>query len=254
MLRAIKEKTTASQRVLVFSFSAITIPVCALCEEFFKSVGGGMLALSACLTAFVLALLLLLISNHEETSFESLGCSLFAAVYPTLLLVVLVVTNHTTGDPKLAEFAINSDLMILFVFVITPFVDSLAYVFGCFLRKYFPKKLAPELSPNKTVIGFIGGLVGGAIGATALYFIYNALVGSFAQTYLWLPVYIGIAMITAVVSVLGDLVESCIKRKLNIKDMGKIMPGHGGILDRIDSSLFATMAVYFCFSVIFIIA
>ena len=253
MLRALKEKTTFSERVLVVAFSAITIPVCAICEVYFKGYGGGMLAVSGCLAALVLALLLLLIINHKETTLESLGMSLLAAVYPTLLLVLLVIINHTAGDAELAKFALNSDIMILFVFVITPFADSLAYVFGRFLRKYFSKKLAPELSPNKTVIGFIGGLVGGAVGATALYFIYNAIVGSFAQMYIWLPVYIGIAMLTAVATALGDLVESCIKRKLNIKDMGKLMPGHGGILDRIDGVLFAAVAVYLCFSVIFMI-
>ena len=239
--------------ILTYAF-ALVIPLCALCEVYCKGYGGGMFAVSVCFAALVLALLILLVARHEETTLESLGLSLFAAAYPTLLLSLLVVINHTAGDAALAKFAINSDLMILFVFVTPSFADSLAYVFGRFLRKYFPQKLAPKLSPNKTVVGFIGGLVGGAVGATATYFIYNALVGSFAQTYIWLPVYIGVAMLTAVATALGDLVESCIKRKLDIKDMGKLMPGHGGILDRIDGVLFAAVAVYMCFSVIFLIA
>ena len=60
----------------------------------------------------------------------------------------------------------------------------------------------------------------------------------------WLPVYLVIGLFGAVATAFGDLVESAIKRKIGIKDMGKIMPGHGGALDRIDSVLFATIVVY----------
>ena len=130
-------------------------------------------------------------------------------------------------------------MLILFVFVVTPCADSIAYVFGKFLRKYFPKKMTPVISPNKTGIGGIGGLVGGMLGALALYFIYNAAAGSFDQMHIWLPIYLAIGLIASVATAFGDLVESCIKRKLGIKDMGNIMPGHGGLLDRFDSALVA---------------
>ena len=64
---------------------------------------------------------------------------------------------------------------------------------------------------------------------------------------LWLPVYLVIGLFSAVATAFGDLVESCIKRKVGLKDMGKIMPGHGGVLDRIDGTLFASIVVYFAF-------
>ena len=133
--------------------------------------------------------------------------------------------------------------------MISPVADSLAYVFGRLFGKKMPDKMAPAISPNKTVIGGIGGLLGGVLGAVALYFIYNALApqGSFENMYVWLPVYIAIGFLAAATTAFGDLVESCIKRKIGIKDMGNIMPGHGGILDRIDGTLFASVAVYLAF-------
>lgn len=185
---------------------------------------------------------------------ESIGISFLSAVYPTLFLALLTLANHIEGAESLSSFALNSDLAILFVFVISPFADSLAYVFGRFLKGKFPKKMAPTVSPNKTVIGGIGGLVGGLVGAAILYFSYNAVAGSFENMALWLPVYLGIGLLTAAATEFGDLVESCIKRKVDIKDMGKLMPGHGGILDRIDGTQFATVVVYLCFTIIHVIA
>ena len=197
---------------------------------------------------------------HDETSLESLGLALLAAVYPTFLISILVLGNHFPPTAGLAEFGVNSKLFVLFVFVISPSADTFAYLFGRFFRKYFPKKMAPTLSPNKTVIGGIGGLVGGIVGAVALYFIYTASVGVPAQTasgvnttLIWLPIFIGIGLIGSAVTEFGDLVESCIKRKLGLKDMGKIMPGHGGVLDRIDSAMFTTISTYLLFMLLCVI-
>ena len=125
--------------------------------------------------------------------------------------------------------------------------DTFAYLFGRCFKKYFPRKFAPAISPNKTVIGAIGGLVGGVIGAGIIYFAYNAVAGSYENMGLWLTVYLLIGLLAAAATEFGDLVESCIKRKLGLKDMGKIMPGHGGALDRIDGTLFAAMVVYLAF-------
>ena len=69
----------------------------------------------------------------------------------------------------------------------------------------------------------------------------------------WLLVYVVIGMVASGANEFGDLVESGIKRKVGIKDMGKIMPGHGGILDRIDGTIFATIVVYFVFALVSIV-
>lgn len=250
MLRATKEKTTKAQRGLVYIFTSICIPAVAV-GEYYQ--GWGLAVIGGATLVLAVVLLSLLVVRHEETSLEGLGLSLLSAVYPTLLLALMVIANHAGAPVALERFGFDSRLLILFIFVVSPCADSIAYVFGKFLRKYFPKKMTPVISPNKTVIGGIGGLVGGMLGAAALYFIYNAAAGSYDQMYIWLPVYLGIGLIASIATAFGDLVESCIKRKVGIKDMGSIMPGHGGVLDRIDGTLFATVVVYLAFVVIYLI-
>ena len=247
ILRATKEKTTAATRGLVYAFSVITIPAVAV-GEYFK--GWGLSVIGVAFIVLSIALLSMLVIRHEETSLEGVGLSFLSAVYPTVLLALMVLANHAVAPAALEKFGFDGRLLILFVFVVSPCADSIAYLFGKFLRKYFPKKMTPVISPNKTVIGGIGGLVGGLVGAAALYFIYNATAGSYDQMHIWLPVYLAIGLVGAVATAFGDLVESCIKRKLGLKDMGKIMPGHGGVLDRLDSAFFSTIVAYLAFVII----
>ncbi len=252
ILRAVQDRTTRKERTIVYIFTAICIPACAIFECF---LGTGLQVISFCVLGLSVALLSLLVAAHDETSLENIGLALLSAVYPTLLLSVFVLGNHLNPPAVLVKIAFDSRLFILFVFVISPCADGIAYIFGRFLRKYFPKKLAPVLSPNKTVIGGVGGLVGGMLGALILYFVYGALngVGAMTDMHIWLPIYLLIGLISSAVCEFGDLVESCIKRKIGLKDMGKIMPGHGGILDRIDGMLFVSLITYILFLLIYII-
>ena len=251
MLRAVKDKTGKEERGIVYAFATVAIPAVAICQWKWNN---GLTVIGICVLALAVALLSLLVIAHEQVTLESLGLSLFSAVYPTLLLCLLVLTNHATGGARLSRFALDSRIMILFIFVVSPCADSIAYVFGRYMKGKFPKKMARKLSPNKTVIGGIGGLVGGMLGAVALYFIYNACVGSFDKMAIVLPVYILIGLAAAIATAFGDLVESSIKRKVGLKDMGNIMPGHGGALDRLDGTLFATVVVYVAFTAMHLIA
>ena len=246
MLRAMKEKTTKAERALVFLFAAVCIPVVAFFEGEY---GKGLPTLCVCLIALFVAILSLLVIRYEETTLESVGVSLLSAVYPTVFLALLVLVNHAL---PIGEEAIEFDskLLLLFIFVISPCADSIAYVFGRYLKRFFPRKMSPNISPNKTVVGGIGGLVGGVLGAAILYFVYNATAGSYTDMQIWLPVYLFVGLAVSVVTAFGDLTESAIKRKLDIKDMGKIMPGHGGALDRLDGVFFSTVTVYLVYSVI----
>ena len=247
MLRATKEKTTKAERVIVTVFATVCITLCAFAEYFFSY---GLHVTCVCLFALSVALLCLLVIRHEETTLENLGVAFVAAVYPTLLLSLLTLANHLPATAGLEQFRLDSGLAILLIFVISPCADCVALFFGMLFKKYLPMKMAPTISPNKTVIGGIGGVVGGMLSAGIVYFVYNALFGSFESMGLWLPVYLLTGFLAAAATEFGDLVESCIKRKLGVKDMGKIMPGHGGALDRIDGTLFATVAVYTVFVVI----
>ncbi|NNK87673.1 MAG: phosphatidate cytidylyltransferase, partial [Flavobacteriaceae bacterium] len=110
--------------------------------------------------------------------------------------------------------------------------DSFAYLVGRTLGK---QKLFPRISPNKTVEGFLGGLF---FSCVASYFIAEYS-GSLSFNN-WLI----LAIIVSVFGTLGDLVESKFKRQAGVKDSGIIMPGHGGLLDRLDSIIFATPFIY----------
>lgn len=116
--------------------------------------------------------------------------------------------------------------------------DSGAYLFGKF---FGTKKIAPEVSPNKTLEGVFGGLIVAFIGASISVFI-SPRWGPYVQ---WLP-HVGIlAVLIGLSSQLGDLTESWLKRLAGVKDAGYLFPGHGGVMDRIDGLLFALPVFYF---------
>lgn len=120
---------------------------------------------------------------------------------------------------------------LLYVFVLVWCADSGAYFVG---RKLGKRKMSPHVSPNKSVEGLIGGI------ATGVLVVFGV---SFGLLNDWSGVAIGLflllSVITIVMSVFGDLFESMMKRHAGIKDSGRILPGHGGVLDRIDSQLSA---------------
>nr|MBN2277086.1 phosphatidate cytidylyltransferase [candidate division Zixibacteria bacterium] len=123
---------------------------------------------------------------------------------------------------------------LLFLFGTLWLSDTLAMFIGKALGK---RKLAPTVSPNKTVSGFVGGLSGGLIVALIMYFWRLPEIPIFQLCLA--------GVLISMIGQLGDLVESCWKRAVGIKDSSAIIPGHGGILDRFDSLLFAAPALYF---------
>lgn len=106
--------------------------------------------------------------------------------------------------------------------------DTFAYLSGMFFGK---TKLMPTISPKKTVEGSLGGLVGSMIAA---------VIASFFLPHVNLLALLPLALVVGVFAQIGDLFESLLKRVANLKDSGSLMPGHGGVLDRIDGVLFAT--------------
>ena len=125
--------------------------------------------------------------------------------------------------------AANGPMWTLFLFVLIWSADVGAYFSG---RRFGNKKLAPNISPGKTREGVYGAL---AVSALVAFLFANYLDKSATETLF----FVGLCLITVVFSVVGDLFESLMKRHANIKDSGSILPGHGGILDRIDSLLAA---------------
>ena len=247
--RALKDKLTKAQTVLAFAFAVCCIPLTAVGALY----SYGLQAAAISFALFAIANLALFVFDYDKTTVESVGVSVLSGVYPTVLLVLLVLANHLPTTALMEKYAFNSTLALLMIFIVSPCADVSAYMFGKFLRGKYPKKMAEKISPNKTLVGGIGGFVGGFVGAILLYFIYNAVCGTFENMAFWLFGYGVIGVLSAGATEFGDLVESAIKRKVGIKDMGKLLPGHGGILDRIDGTLFAALPVYLAFVLAYLV-
>lgn len=129
----------------------------------------------------------------------------------------------------LMGFGSHNQLVVLFLLFCVWCSDTAAYFVGKTIGK---RPLAPSISPNKTIEGFVGALLGGA----SIGFISSVF---FAGSTLTFTI---IGVILAAVAQGGDLFESCIKRRFNVKDSGDLIPGHGGLLDRVDG-LFAAAPV-----------
>jgi phosphatidate cytidylyltransferase len=123
------------------------------------------------------------------------------------------------------------------IFICSWGCDTSAYCFG---RLFGKRKMAPVLSPHKTVAGGVGGVVGAAV----LGLIYALCINQNCVHYFV------ISAVGAVISMIGDLSASAIKRNVNIKDYGKLIPGHGGVLDRFDSVIFTAPVIYFMASAV----
>ena len=120
---------------------------------------------------------------------------------------------------------------LLYVFVLVWCANSGAYFVG---RKLGKRKMSPHVSPNKSVEGLYGGLATGCLVVLGVSF---GLLKNWSS--LAIVLFLGLSLLTIVISVFGDLFESMMKRHAGIKDSGRILPGHGGVLDRIDSQLSA---------------
>ena len=128
----------------------------------------------------------------------------------------------------------NGRWWVMFLFAVIWANDTAAYATG---KTVGAHKLCPEISPNKTVEGAAGGIIGGII--TALLFYRFAPIGAAAVNVVVISVILG------AVGIFGDLFESVIKRGAGVKDSGSLIPGHGGLLDRIDSLIFAAPVLYY---------
>ena len=182
--------------------------------------------------------------DHDRSDLKSTAYAELCILYCGVLVSVIPNINH---------FMENSAVAITLLFLIVPAVDSFAFFFGSLFGKMWPLKLAPKTSPNKTVIGAIGGVIGGVIAALIVW-VLAEFAGFPTFSYggrlpKWLLLII-ISIPTAILAQLGDLFESAVKRGCGIKDMGKILPGHGGVLDRFDSMLFAAVSIVVSFMII----
>ena len=233
VVRAMDVKMLFIEKIIALIFPIIVFPIATFCGATYAFI---VIAIYDMLTVA------LSVFAFKNATLESVGLTMLSVFYPTGLILPLVAVNLMSFEA------------LLLVFAVSPLCDTMAYFVGSALRG---KKLCPDISPNKTISGAIGGIAGGAIGGVAVYFFSNWLYSAgvlagtaFTVGALWADVIIFIVAgaLFAALTELGDLAESVIKRKLGIKDMGKLFPGHGGMMDRIDGLSFVSpvAALIFC--------
>lgn len=151
-------------------------------------------------------------------------------IFPFGAMYIGLGLGHFLLIRKLTE----GDLFVFFVVLVTWAADTAAYFTGVTMGR---RQLAPRLSPKKTVEGFVGGLLGAILVACVSHFWFFP--------FLRVVDCVIIASLLACIGLIGDLAESALKRRSGVKDSGAVIPGHGGVLDRVDSLLFTGPAFYY---------
>jgi phosphatidate cytidylyltransferase len=238
----------------LLGYSVARFPVAVLLSAVFFSTlfialffGGDPVLLSAVffielLASFVLGGIIYVVA--AEITFKDFLATVFTLVYPFFFLCAGLVLNHTGGG-----------FLLLFAMITALGTDAFAYFTGAIGNKITKgglKKLIPAVSPKKTVAGAIGGVVGCLVLITVFFLLVEG--GAVDLGYIMANVvnlnggspflaYILIAFFGSITAQFGDLFASRIKRECGIKDFGKLIPGHGGIVDRIDATMFTIAAV-----------
>lgn len=189
--------------------------------------------------AIIIALLIILalavyVLTFPKYNSEQITMVVFGFFYVVMPLIYIFQTRQLSGG----EYA------VWLIFIGSWGSDTMAYVVG---RKIGKTKIAPKLSPKKSLEGLIGGIVGAALIGVIFAIIFKSqLEESFSNPILLFGL---TGAIGSVVSQIGDMAASAIKRNKGIKDYGTLIPGHGGILDRFDSVIFIAPIVYFMLTV-----
>lgn len=178
---------------------------------------------------FFLCILFVYVFTFPKYHAGQVMASFFCVCYAPLMFAFVYLTRNTPYGVY----------MVFMVFISAWISDTFAYLTGMLLGKH---KLAPVLSPKKSIEGSIGGILGAAI-VGALYGLYLSKQVILNTDIIWIAAVIG--AVGSVISQLGDLAASAIKRNQEIKDYGKLIPGHGGIMDRFDSVIVTAPMIYF---------
>lgn len=184
---------------------------------------------------YVIILFLFMIFNKESVSLIHIALLAFGLIYIPYFLSNIIYIRMTE----------HGKVFIWLVFIGAYMSDTAAYFSGRFLGR---NKLCPTVSPNKTIEGAIGGVVGDGIAFVIFALAMNAFCGEFSDESINVWLMFPLGAVTSIISQIGDLVASSIKRQFNIKDFGKILPGHGGILDRFDSIITVAPFIYLMLS------
>ena len=179
-----------------------------------------LLCVAAVIFAYMVYLMSIAVFSHGKITFAKIG-----EVFVSVTYIVVSLSALST-----IRYMAHGMFCFLLVFITAWVSDSMAYIVGSLIGKH---KLIPEVSPKKTVEGAVGGVISAIIGCL-LYGLIIESVTEVGSNYLSLAL---IGLTLSVVSQLGDLIASLIKREYGVKDYSNLLPGHGGIMDRFDSVL-----------------
>lgn len=194
---------------------------------------------------YILALCIFMLFEYENTKFSHIATVIIGSLGVPFAITRLMYFRDIHKVFPEQNYNENHGLfLILFAMFCAWITDVMAYFVGSFCGKH---KLCPNISPKKTVEGAIGGVLGCVISTVILYAVFtNLIFETHANNYLAV---ILMTLFLSVISMCGDLTASVIKRNFGIKDFGKLIPGHGGIMDRFDSLIFVLVAFYAVFNI-----
>lgn len=210
----------------------ITIPavLTAALTPFLVIITIGKYPLLLLYCAFTLTLFLAMLRHHETVSFQEI-----AMVYSMVIIIPMGLSMLV----RLRGLSTAHGVFFVLIAIMSSWIsDAGAYFAGTLFGKH---KLCPKISPNKTVEGFAGGIVVNILAMLLFGLLYQNGNKDIKVNLVIMGV---IGLVGSLVSVLGDLSFSLIKRSCNIKDFGQVIPGHGGMLDRFDSVIFNAPVVY----------
>jgi phosphatidate cytidylyltransferase len=202
------------------------------------------------MTFVLLGVMVAQLGKREITeSLASISGTFFGVFYVGWLLSHVVVLRefHTKVASKwggVAAADLDPDVGIfymLFVVTVVVLCDAGAFFTG---RRFGRHKLAPAISPKKTLEGAVGGVLVGTAGGCALKLVFDLFWPDLSRNFGWVATGL-FGVVIGIVGIIGDLVESLLKRDAEIKDAGSLLPGMGGVLDRIDSALPAVPVMYY---------
>ncbi len=178
------------------------------------------------------------ILSKQDNTFKDTVLKIFGQIYITFPFLLLISFTNLSSYPVFHLIADKYSILGIFIFIWIN--DTAAYVVGSLIGK---NKLIEHISPKKTIEGFVGGL----FITVAVGYLFGSMSDSFNVDILphtSIIFWVLFALIAVLSGTIGDLFESLIKRTYGFKDSGRLLPGHGGMLDRIDSLLFAIPAIY----------
>lgn len=182
---------------------------------------------------FVLAALIVFMAVYVFSFPKYKADQIFAGFFGVFYVAVMLSCVYHTRMLDAGAY------IVWLIFLCSWGCDTCAYCVGVLIGKH---KMAPNLSPKKSVEGAVGGVLGAAL-LTLLYgFVFQKQMDLSTE---YIFILAGISAIGALISMVGDLAASAIKRNYDIKDYGKLIPGHGGILDRFDSVIFTAPIIYY---------